>query len=955
MEAFTQMLRNLPNDTGMAFVLVQHLDPKHKSTLTDILTRVTSMPVSEAENKTVVKPDQVYIIPPGKAMSISNGVLNLIPREDIIRQYMTIDYFLESLAKDQGSKAIGIILSGTSSDGTRGLREIKNSGGITFTQQPQTAKFDSMPLNAIANGVVDFVLPPEAIASQLIKIAQSSVFNTGTAESGGVFSAGSDELNQIFTILRKASNTNFSEYRELTIKRRILRRMVLNKIDRPKDYVNYLRENPTEVKELYQDLLINITNFFRDSDAFESLKGQVFPAIMQGREVDQPVRVWVPGCSTGEEAYSIAILLLEFLSGITDDPPVQIFATDINETHIGKARAGVYPMSIEAEVSPERLNRFFTKVDKGYQINKTVRELCIFARQDIVNEPPFSRIDLISCRNVIIYFGQVMQKKLFPLFHYALKPGGFLFLGSSESIGTYANLFHLVDKRHKIYSKKAVQTPLINKFSAMEYTAAAIENQEKIIMRGQSTVLKSNVLEEANRIVLNQYAPAGIVLNSDLEIIQFRGRTGAYLEPASGVPSLKLFKMVREGLSLGLHSAISQAKKENCPVRKEGMQVNDNGSSFWVNVEVIPFGEPQNKGQYFLILFERVPPARAERENAGDTAVETEPGVRDENIEISRLEHELAATKEYLQCFIEKHEYINEELRAANEEIQSSNEELQSMNEELETAKEELQSSNEELMTLNDEMENRNQELGEISSDLSNLFRSINIPVIMLNNHMHIRRFNPAAEKVFNLIATDVGRPITDINTNFNNSELERAVLEVIDTLVSKEQDVQDRFGCWYSMQIRPYRTTENKIDGVVITYSDINIVKMSLALSEEAREYAEAIVETVREPLLILDSDLIIRSANKAFYETFLVNPKETASRSIFDLGNGQWDIPRLRLLLKDMLSQNTVFEGFEVDHTFPQIGHRKMLVNARRIIGPTNQTKLILVAIEDVTEKCI
>jgi two-component system CheB/CheR fusion protein len=946
LEAIKELLEKLPGDTGMALVLVQHMDPQHKSALTEIFSKITSMPVSEVEDKTVVKPDHVYIIPPGKAMFIAQGVLSLVPREDMQRKYMPIDFFLESLARDQGSKAIGVILSGTATDGSQGLKEIKTAGGITFAQKPQTAKFDSMPLNAIATGVVDFVLSSEEIARELANIARSSVFDTETPATGNLFSADADELNQIFAILRKFNNTNFSEYRELTIRRRVLRRMVMHRMEKLGDYAAYLMENPEEVKELYQDILINVTNFFRDPKAFEALKSQVLPAIMKNRTHEEPFRVWVPGCSTGEEAYSIAIVLIEFLGGAAANFPIQIFATDINETLIEKARAGIYPESIKADVSPDRLHRFFVKVDRGYQITKTVRDLCVFARQDMVKDPPFSRMDLISCRNAIIYFGQAMQKKLFPLFYYALKQKGYLFLGSSESVGAYANLFNLVDKKHKIYSKKAVQYPLLQQFTAIEHAAAAIKNRENISRSDPYADLKFNVLEEAHNILLSQYTPVGVIINSELEIIQFRGRTGDYLDPASGAASLNIFKMVRNGLSLGLHNAINQAKKENSPVRKEGLRVVYNGLPYRVNVDVVPIGHPNNP--HFLVLFERVPQELPEKQNdAAAAELEQATGGR-ENSELIRLEHELVATKEYLQSVIEKHEYANEELRAANEEIQSSNEELQSMNEELETAKEELQSSNEELMILNDEVQNRNQELSEISSDLQNLFRSINIPVVMLSNNLYIRRFNPAAEKVFNLIATDIGRPITDINTNFNNSDLEQEILEVIDTLISKEQEVQDRHGRWYSVQIYPYRTIENKIDGVVITYADIDTVKKSLALSQEAREYSEAIVETIREPLLVLDAGLHIKSANKAFYQTFMVTPEETLDSSIFDLGNGQWNITQLRIFLEEILPNNILFEDFIVDHEFPSIGHKKMLVNARRIVSTDNQTKLILMAIE-------
>lgn len=953
LDAFMRLLEKLPDDTGMAFVLIQHLEPNHKSALADILSKAVTMTVSEVEDKTAVRPNHVYIIPPDRIMSVSEGVLNLLPREVTEVHFMPIDYFMESLAKEQGSKAIGVILSGTATDGSLGLREIKNVGGIIFAQKPQTAKFDSMPLNAIATGAVDFILPPEDIACKLSEISRSGIFYTQTSKPHQMVAVGSDELKQIFTILRKTSGTDFSEYRELTIQRRTLRRMVLNKIEKVSDYVEYLRHNPAEVNGLYQDILINVTRFFRDPEAFETLKSLVFPVIMKNRMLGEPIRIWVAGCSTGEEAYSIAILLMEFLGDDAVNTPIQIFATDINDTLIEKARVGIYPKSIKADVSLERLRRFFIKIDGGYQINKAVREICIFARQEMTNDPPFSRLDLISCRNVIIYFGPTMHKRLFPVFHYSLKEKGFLFLGSSESIGSYVNLFNAVDNKHKLYAKKAVRTPVMYQLTPNEYVAATVESRKSINRIRPEADSKFDVIEEADRVVLDQYAPAGVIINSDLEIIQFRGRTGAYLEPAVGRPSLNLFKMARDGLSLGLLSAINQAKKENISVKKEGLQIIYNGQANRVDVDVIPIGETHNKNEYFLVLFEKVVPrvlAQGIEVSSAVTGLDQAAQIV-ESSELIRLEHELVATKENLQCVIDQYELTNEKLRAANEEIQSSNEELQSMNEELETAKEELQSTNEELVTLNDEAQSLNQELVKTGSDLLNVFRSINIPVLMISQNLYIRSFNPVAEKLFNLIASDVGRPITDINTKFNNYDLEQAILEVIDTLISKQEEVQDRYGHWYSVQIRPYRTLENKIDGVVITYVDIDVMKKSLASSHLAREYAEAIVETVREPLLILDPNLCVKSANKAFYEVFMVTPKETVDKNIFDLGNGQWNIPALRILMESILHEGTVFEGYEVVHDSPNLGHKKMLVNARRIIGSNSDTHLILMAIDDIT----
>ena len=947
LEAFTRLLEKLPGNTGMAFVLVQHLDPTRKSSLADIFSGVTSMPVIEAENKTAVHPDHIYVIPPSQAASISQGVLNLVAREDILNQYLPVDYFLTSLARDQGHKATGVILSGTTADGSCGLKEIKSAGGVTFAQKPQTAKFEGMPLNAIATGAVEFVLSPEDIASKLAKIACGGFINSEEAEKARLFSA--DELNQIFIMVRKASGTDLSDYRELTVKRRILRRMFLHKLEQLGDYVDYLRENPPELKELYHDLLINVTSFFRDPKVFETLKKRVFPAIMENRASEETVRIWVPGCSSGEEAYSIAIVCAEFFGQAAFRPPIKIFATDVNDTLIDKARIGIYPPNIAADVAPGRLRRFFTRVENGYQISKTIRDMCIFARQDMVKDPPFSRLDLISCRNAIIYFGPALHKKIFPVLHYALREGGFLLLGISESVGVFSNLFHLVDKKHKIYTKKAVLIPLIPRLAAGEFAAAALEINGRSEQTSPAADHRFNVLEEANRIVLSKYAPAGVIINSDLEIIHFRGRTGDYLEHPTGTPTIELLKMARGGLAMGLRCAVNKAKQENSPVRKEGLRVFHNGFVVRVNVDVIPIGAPYDKEKYYLILFEKsFTEAGSEGKDSGgaEAGAEQETG-EGEDKQLNKLRHELNANKEYLRSVTDQYESANEELRAAYEEIQSSNEELQSMNEELETAKEELQSTNEELMALNDEMQKRNLELDEISSDLFNLFRCINIPVIMLGYDLRIRRFNPPAEKVFKLISTDIGRPITDINTGLNNACLEQAILEVTDTLVSKELEGQDRHGNWYSVQIRPFRTVENKIDGVIITYIDIGPAK-KLALTEEALEYAEAIVETVREPLLVLDADLRVKSANKSFFSTFAVTSGQTLGRNIFELGNGQWDIPKLRSLLEGILAGNIKFEDFEVIYEFPQTGRKKMLVNASRLFIPGNQTKMILMTID-------
>jgi two-component system CheB/CheR fusion protein len=950
LQVLLQLFESVAETTGMAFVVVQHLDANNDSALADILSKATAMCVSEVKNNDVAQPNHVYTIAPGTELTISHGVLNVVPQRSGVGRYRPIDSFFESLALDKTSKSLGVILSGNGADGAQGIKAIKAAGGITFVQIPQSAQYDSMPRSAIATGMVDFILEPPQIASELSHIGQFQIITSPASEAGELFPGGADTLNRIIALLHKTSGINFAEYKQLTIKRRIMRRMVLLRIDKLVDYFAYLRQNSAEITALQQDMLINVTRFFRDQQAFDTLKKVVFPAIVSNAAPNAPIRLWVPGCSTGEEAYSLAIALLEFLEDNNVNQRIQIFATDINETVIEKARAGIYPKTIMTDVPPAQLSRFFVEVEQGYQVSKTIRDICVFAKQDIGQDPPISRVDLISCRNVMIYFGPALHKRIFPIFHYALNPNGFLMLGASESIGVFADLFALVDKKRRIYTKKSVATPMVFNFSAAEH-AASIQKRSKDDIDSFSSDSWQEVHKEADKIVLGKYAPPGVIINSKLDIIQFRGRTGVYLEPASGMPSVNLLKMARDGLFAGLQAAVNQAKKENVLVKKDGLHVLKNGHSFPVNVDVVPINGSFQKGEYFLVLFRDVPsqPMPAHTSGSGALAQEFFHQVRAAD-ETLRLKQEVAATKEYLQSIIDQHEVINEDLRYANEEVQSSNEELQSMNEEMETAKEELQSTNEELMTLNEELGTRNMELNHVNNDMINLLRSINLPVLILSNDLRIRRFNSLAEKVFNLIGADVGRPIGNIKPNINVPDLEQASLQVIDTLNSTEQEVQDRKGYWYSMQIRPYRTTDNKIDGVIITFADIDAIKQSIRVVQEAREYAEAIVETVRHPMVVLDADLRLKTANKAFYQIFRMTPIELIGQSIFQIKDSQWDLLALYTLLTDLLEHDTAFEDFAITGDLPDVGKLTMLINARRIVNLHDNTKLILMAFETI-----
>ena len=949
-EAFKQLLETLPADTGMAFVLVQHLDPTHESKLTELLSRATRLPVVEVRNRMPVKPDHVYVIPPNTSMVIADGHLKLSPRAAGGGHILPVDTFFRSLAEERGHKAVGVILSGTASDGAEGIRAIKLQGGITFAQDEKSAKYVGMPHAAMATGCVDFVLPPEAITEELAQISRHPYVNHSHAGATEELATDQvDAFHKILRLLRATSGVDFTHYKPNTLQRRIRRRMVVHKLDTLERYARFLKSNPTEAQTLFEDLLINVTGFFRDADVFQALKKKVLPRIVRNRRASEAIRVWVPGCSTGEEVYSLAICLLEYLEAKGVNFPVQLFGTDISDQALDRARNGLYPDSIEADVSHQRRRRYFVRAQNGYQISKSIRELCIFAKQNIAKDPPFSGLDLISCRNLLIYLGPTLQKRVMPVFHYAPKPKGFLVLGGSESITGFENLFAAVDEKRRIFSKKATATRAKLDFSYSDYPEEPATVAPTMDKRAWGEL---DVQREADRVLLGRYAPASVLVNDDLEILQFRGHTGQYIEPSPGAASLNLLKMVREGLHVELRAALTKAGKQDVTVRKEGLRVKTNGAFKTTNVEVVPLKIPGTRERYFLILFEEARPAAAraaEPRPAKPVRLEKTAAER----RIVRLEQELAGTKDYMQSVVEELEGANEELKAANEEIQSSNEELQSTNEELETAKEELQSTNEELTTVNEELQTRNQELGQLNNDLNNLLVSVTIPILMLSADLRIRRITPMAEKVLHLTPSDLGRSIGSLRLPIDASVLERLITDAIDNLTVKQREVQDRDGHWYSLQVRPYRTTDNRIDGAVIALLDVDALKHSLEEADHAKQYAEAIVETVRKPLLVLEFDLRVRSANSAFYRTFGETKATTEGRFIYDLGNGQWNIPALRLLLEDILPKHSIFEDFEMTQEFPKIGRRTVLLNARQLRRDGTSGEMILLAIEDITER--
>ncbi|MEG4229213.1 CheR family methyltransferase [Microcoleus sp. N9_B2] len=949
LQAFTKLLSHLPIDTGMAFVIIQHMLPTQDSVLREILARSTQMPVHEVKSGIKIAPNQVYVIPPNVSLTIDQAVLKLTPRGRTRGIFMSVDTFLVSLAAERGNQAIGVVLSGGDGDGAQGLKAIKAAGGITFAQCEGSAQVSSMPNTAVATGQVDFILTPEKIAQKIAEIsrhpyiADRPATESTTSENK---SESKDAIATVYTLLRAATGVDFTHYKQTTLKRRMQRRMLLYKLERIEDYAEYLKNTPTEVTALYHDVFIHVTSFFRDPESFEALSSKLFPEIVKDKSPKTPIRIWVAGCSTGEEAYSIAICLLEFLADRATDLPIQIYATDISESAIAIARRGFYTQAQVAHISPQRLNRFFVRVEGGYQIAQPVRELCVFAKQNLISDPPFSRMDLIACRNVLIYLGPPLQKKLLPIFHYGLRPAGFLLLGTSETVGDFSELFALFDKKNKIYTKKLLSHWLSMDLTASNYPATAI-NFPPLLTESLNEI---EIEKQADRIVLNHYAPVGVVINTAREILQFRGQTNAYLEPSPGRASLNLLRMAKEGLRLELRSAIEQASQQQLPIAREGLQIRESEIVRLVKINVIPFPTGAAVKNYFLVLFQDEPPIPA-MTAANDARVNSDP-LQGESLEIARLQQELKSTKDHLQSIVQEHQAANQDLRAANEEILSNNEELQSTNEELETAKEEIQATNEELNTINDELQRRNVESTQVSNDLQNLLSTINIPILMLGGDLRIRRFTPAIEGIFNLISTDVGRCLSDITHKLIVPELEPMILEVIRTLNVKVQEVQDRENRWYDLHIRPYRTIDHKIDGAVVMLVDINDLKLSAQQLMEAKNYAETIVETVREPLLVLDLNLQAITANRSFYETFQVMPIQIEQHSIFEFSNKQWNIPKLRSLLEEITTGNPEFHNLEIEQDFEAIGHKIMRINARKM-PPIGDIQMILLAVEDITEQ--
>jgi two-component system CheB/CheR fusion protein len=936
----------------MAYVFVQHLDPHHESALVPLLARATRLPVAEAKDAERLQPDRVYVIPPQMDLLVADSSLRLQPRGTERDLHMPIDLFMRSLAMARGSRAIGVVLSGTGTDGTLGLKAIKIAGGITLSQEPTSARYDGMPRSAIGAGCVDFVLPPQAIAHELARFARHPYVQRthDDASLQAPAEAAHDSLTAILTQLRKASGTDFSSYRQTTLLRRLSRRMALHRLESLEDYADYLAKSPKEVQELHDDVLINVTSFFRDPGTFEALTERVLPRLMSDRTGDGPVRVWVPGCATGEEAYSIAICLLEATAGKAQSPGIQVFASDLSKKAVGVARAGFYLDSIAGDVSPERLADFFTKAEGGYRVSKAVRDVCVFAQQDMTRDPPFSRLDLVSCRNTLIYLDAPMQRRVLAVFHHALSAGGFLILGPAEMVGTpSASLFTEVDRQHKVYIKRPAANETLFALASSRAVAESSTRERPAAAPpkdGNRSLAEGTSIDH---ILAERYAPAGVLVDQNLEILEFRGDTSAWLRNLPGAASLNLARMARAGVATDVLQAVRHAARTGKVVSRQGLLRQHPGADRRFDVDVIPLQRPTEGTHRFLVLFRLQEPARPSPQRVGRAV----KGASAKDRQIEQLEAELQSLRQAQQSLAQDNEAAMEELQSANEEILSSNEELQSINEELETAKEELQSSNEELTTLNEELQNRNAELGRLSDDLTNLLDSVDMPIVMLGRDLRLRRFTSSAGRLLHLIAADVGRPFSDLRPTLEVPELQRLLRAAIEDLTGSEAEVRDQTGHVYSLRIRPYRTADDRIDGAVMAIVDIDALQRASTEVAAARDLADAMVDTVRQGLLILDADLRVERANWWFYEIFQVTPEETLARRLFELGDGAWNIAGLASVLPQTLHAASQLRDFEVEQEFPRIGRRVMRLNGRALRQKSQGSQRILLAIEDVTEQ--
>jgi len=944
LESIEQFLQAVPADCGIAFVLITHLDPEHFSILPELLQRCTQMPVVRIENGMMVNPNQVYIIPENKQLVMMNGELLLLEPVKPRGFRMPIDTFLQSLAEDWGEKAACIIFSGMGSDGELGTRFIKDGVGLVIVQDPETARYDSMPRSAIQTGTADYIVPPQEMAAKLIDYVK---YPLRASEKKSAYSDRklANDLQKVFVLLRSQTGHDFSLYKRNTVMRRLERRMQTNQIFSLDEYVRFLQQSPAEATHLFKELLIGVTKFFRDVPAFGILEKKVLPELLKKKTKNETFRVWIAGCSTGEEAYSIAILIQEGINQlkIKNTIKVQIYATDLDPEAIKRARNGLYLANISNDVSPERLDRWFVKKDDHYQISQQIRETVVFAEHNLLKDASFTKLDLICCRNVLIYLTYELQKKLLPMFHYTLVPGGAMFLGPSESISGHEDLFTTVDVKWKIYQRREKST-LVSKI--VEFPNSTIHPQLAVGVTAPKKPIgqhPNSITELTRKLLLEKHTPASVLIDGNGNILYINGRTGKYLELNPGQVVVNAFDMARDGLGFELRNAVLRAKTEQETVVVNEVRVKTNGTYQLVRLTVEPIEQPVELKGLLLIIFQDLPKARKTGKASATGIKETE---KDQII--ADMEKELRFTKEHLQHTIEELETSVEELKSTNEELQSTNEEMQSANEEANTAKEETQALNEELMTVNMEFRAKTDELTEINNDMANLLNSSDIATIFLNNNLEIKRFTTRATKIVNLIQSDIGRPVTHISTNINYEHLARDAREVLDQLVSKEVQVEAKNGQWYAMRINPYRTFDNFIGGVVIAFIDITNLKQ---LENASIRFADSIVHTVRHPMLVLDQQQRIISASRHFIQTFSIT-EDITGQLLTQIADGQWNIPPLLEQINEVLTREGEFTNYLLEHIFQDTGYKKLRISGHRIVQPEVAKEIVILAMEEIKD---
>jgi two-component system CheB/CheR fusion protein len=899
--AYEAFFSGLPTDheTGMAFVIVQHLSPDHKSILGELMQRYARMPVDEVQDGMRVEPNHIYIIPPNRDMSLENGTLRLDAPAEARGQRLPIDFFFRSLAREHGERAICVILSGTGSDGTLGARAVKGEGGMVMAQEPASTEHEGMPRSVIGTGMVDFVLPPAEMPKQLMAYARHAFSKPPRAKVPAA--PDSSMLKRLTSLLKAQTGHDFSQYKSTTLLRRMERRMALHQVQTNEEYFKLARENPAEIEGLFRDLLIGVTNFFRDPEAFKVLEETVIPRLMKTKDLHDQFRVWVCGCSTGEEAYSIAILLQEYIEAAKRSIKVQVFATDIDHVAIEHARAGLFPASISADVSQERLNRFFNHDQErdAYRVQKVIRDMLVFSEQDVIKDPPFSKLDLISCRNLLIYLNSDVQRKLIPLFHYALNPGGTLFLGTSESIGEYGRFFTPVDRKWKIYDREAVeQEPARLGLGEFVPPIRNARDRHRPASGSAGSDFSSNWRQLTEQALLSHYAEAGILVNSRGEIFYIFGRTGQFLEPSSGDASLNVLSMARQGLRREMATALHRAVADKKPAGYRGIKVKSNGDFVSVDLTITPVDMPHGgNSDLYLVILEETPTVEGSPEKAPMEQSES-------SSRLAELEIELKSKEDYLQTTLEEMETTNEELKSTNEEMQSVNEELQSTNEELETSKEELQSVNEELSTVNAELQDKVADLSRVNNDMNNLLAGTGIGTVFVDNTLRILRFTPAATQVINLIPGDLGRPVDHIVSNLvGYQSFMDDIRSVLDTLQPKEAEVLTKNGAWHLMRIRPYRTIDNMIEGVVLTFVDISERKKAERKLAESETRYLSIFNQALAGLAQTDVNGLFTMVNDRFCEMLGYTREELLKLHMKDITHVE-DKPRNGAMLDELVA---------------------------------------------------